>query len=74
MLYDRYDTERCCKVNVLIDSKCGVRLADFGFAAIADGSTSRTTGVVGKSQGTTRWMAPELLYPDKFKFAGRFVK
>ena len=30
--------------------------------------------VVGRSQGTIRWMAPELLYPDEFEFAGKFEK
>ena len=69
-----YNTERCCKVNILIDSQCRARLADFGLAKIVDESASRTATAVGKRQGTVRWMAPELLYPDKFDFTGSFEK
>ena len=69
-----YNTERCYKVNVLVDSRRRARLADFGLAKIVDESTSRTATAVGKRQGTVRWMAPELLYPDMFGFTGRFEK
>ena len=58
----------------MIDSQYRARLADFGLAAVVNESTCGTTSVVGKSQGTIRWMAPELLYPDKFKFTGEFEK
>ena len=58
----------------MIDSRCHARLADFGLAKIVDESTSRTATAVGKRQGTVRWMAPELLYPDRFNFTGRFEK
>ena len=58
----------------MIDSQRRARLADFGLATIVDESTSRTTTAVGKKQGTIRWMAPELLYPDMFEFTGRFEK
>ena len=58
----------------MVDSQCRARLADFGLAAIVNESTSKTTAVVGKSQGTIRWMAPELLYPDMFEFTGRLEK
>ena len=60
------------EVNVLIDSNCRARLGDFGLAKIVDESMSSTAAVVGRKQGTIRWMAPELLYPEKFKFTGRF--
>ena len=68
------DTERFRKVNILIDSECRARLADFGLAAIIDETTSRTTVADGKSKGTTRWMAPELLFPEEFGFTGKFTK
>ena len=58
----------------MIDSQRRARLADFGLAAVVNESTRGATTVVGKSQGTIRWMAPELLYPDKFGFTGEFEK
>ena len=58
----------------MIDSQCRARLADFGLAAIVGESTSTTTIAAGKKQGTIRWMAPELLYPEMFEFTGRFEK
>ena len=68
-----YNTNRHCKVNILIDSRCRAHLADFGLATIVNESTSRTTTAVGRKQGTIRWMAPELLYPEKFEFTGRVM-
>ena len=68
------DTEWSCKVNILIDSECRARLADFGLAAIVDETTSRTTAADNKLKGTTRWMAPELFFPDKFGFIGKLAK
>ena len=58
----------------MIDSQRRARLADFGLAAIVNESTHGTATAVGKSQGTIRWMAPELLYPDNFEFTGEFEK
>ena len=49
-------------------------MADFGLAAVVDETTNRTTIVDGKSKGTTRWMAPELFYPDRFGFTGKLAK
>ena len=49
-------------------------MADFGLVAIVDETTTRTTAVDGKLKGTTRWMAPELLDPEKFGFTGELVK
>ena len=69
-----YYAELFFKVNILIDSQRRARLADFGLAAIVSESTRGTTTIVGKSQGTIRWMAPELLYPDNFGFTGKFLK
>ena len=61
------------KVNVLIDSSHSARLADFGLATIIDEQTSMTTISHGP-RGTTRWMAPELLLPERFGFPGEFQK
>ena len=71
---NHYNTERRCKVNILIDSQHRARLADFGLAVIVNESMRGTTAVVGKSKGTARWMAPELSYPDAFGFTGKFKK
>ena len=61
------------KVNVLIDSSHSARLADFGLTTIIDESTDGS--IVGHGpRGTTRWMAPEMLYPEFFKFPGEFQK
>ena len=49
-------------------------MADFGLATIVDETTSMTTAVNGRSGGTTRWMAPELFFPDEFGFTGEFRK
>ena len=49
-------------------------MADFGLAAIVDETTSRTTVADGKSKGTIRWMAPELLLPEDFGFTGKLRK
>ena len=49
-------------------------MADFGLAAIVDEMTSRTTATGGECRGTIRWMAPELLFPDKFGFTGKLQK
>ena len=58
----------------MIDSQCRARLGDFGLATIVNESTRGTITVVDKIQGTIRWMAPELLDPDKFGFIGVFEK
>ena len=49
-------------------------MADFGLATVFDGSTDWTVGTGGEFKGTTRWMAPELLYPEYFGFTGKFEK
>ena len=51
-----------------MDAGCSARLADFGLAMIIDESTvGSATGGHG-TRGTTRWMAPELLYPEHYGF------
>jgi serine/threonine protein kinase len=57
------------KANILIDSKYSARLADFGLAMIIDGSTVGSTTGGHELRGTTRWMAPEMLFPDHFGFS-----
>jgi len=49
-------------------------LADFGLAVVVDESTGRSTNVSGEMRGTTRWMAPELMHPEKFGFTGDLLK
>lgn len=60
------------KANILIDSKCSARLGDFGLTTIIDADESTAGSVTGGCgpKGTTRWMAPEMLYPDHFEFLG----
>ena len=49
-------------------------MADFELAAIVDETTSGTSPGYGGFRGTARWMAPELLLPEKFGFTGKFEK
>ena len=59
------------QANILINSERRACLADFGPAAIiedassGDGPNGQATG------GTTRWMAPEILDPDRFGYTKR---
>ena len=53
------------KANVLIDEDGHARLADFGLLTIVSDSTTSSSS---RSAGTTRWMSPELLDPDRFGF------
>ena len=62
------------KANVLIDSVHSARLADFGLATIIDESTAGSTTGGRGPKGTTRWMAPEMLYPEKYEFLGDMHK
>lgn len=54
-----------------MDSGCCARLADFGLAMVIDESTA---GYTHSGEGTTRWMAPELLFPEKFGFTDKLAK
>jgi len=56
------------KGNILVDSEYSARLADFGLAMIIGKSTVGSTTGGHEIPGTTRWMAPELLYPEKYGF------
>jgi len=62
------------KVNILIDSERRARLADFGLATVVDETTSKATTADSRLKGTTRWMAPELLFPDRFGFTDKLAK
>ncbi|KDQ49155.1 hypothetical protein JAAARDRAFT_681065 [Jaapia argillacea MUCL 33604] len=46
--------------NILIGSDHSSRIADFGLAIVADRKAAWST----KGSGSTRWMAPELLFPN----------
>ena len=67
---------RFTKANILIDRDDHACIADFGLLIIVSDSTHPTaTSSSSKSAGTTRWMSPELLDPDKFGFkSGRPTK
>jgi len=54
------------KVNILVDQDGQARLADFGLLTIVLDSTYSASSSTPKSAGTTRWMSPELLDPDRF--------
>ena len=56
------------QANILIDRDGRACLADFGLLIIVSNSTHPTTTSSSGSGGTTRWMSPELLDPDKFGF------
>ena len=52
----------------MIDQNERARLADFGLLTFASDPTNTMTSGSVVSAGTTRWMSPELLYPEKFGF------
>ena len=54
------------QLNILIDQDGHARLADFGLLTIVIDSTHHTSSTTPKNAGTTRWMSPELLDPDRF--------
>ena len=56
------------KANILIDSRCSARLADFGLTMIIDEATGGSTTGNHGPRGTTRWMAPEMLLPEEYGF------
>ena len=52
----------------MIDQNGEACLADFGLLTfVSDPSNSKSLGSVTNA-GTTRWMSPELLYPEQFGF------
>ena len=54
------------KLNILIDQDGHACLADFGLLTIILDSTYHTSSTTPNNAGTTRWMSPELLDPDRF--------
>ena len=50
----------------MIDEDGHARLADFGLVTIASDPANPTTSNSAQSAGTTRWMSPELLDPERF--------
>ena len=50
------------------------RLADFGLTVVIDESTAGSTTDHRGMRGTIRWMAPEVIYPERFGFTGEHRK
>ena len=50
----------------MIDEDGHARLADFGLLTIASDPAHPTASSSAQSAGTTRWMSPELLDPERF--------
>ena len=59
------------QANILINSECRACLADFGLAAIIEDASSVDGVSSHKAGGTIRWMAPEILDPDRFGYTKR---
>ena len=57
-----------------MDSECCACLGDFGLAVVIDESISGSVAENRAMGGTYRWMAPELLAPEKFGFTGALLK
>lgn len=52
----------------MIDENGHARLADFGLLTLVSDPTNTVTSHSATNAGTTRWMSPELLYPEHFGF------
>ena len=52
----------------MIDSNRCARVADFGLAVVVEETISN------ELKGTTRWMAPELMDPERYGFIGESQK
>ena len=59
------------KANVLIDRTGHARLADFGMLTIASDITGAACSNSFIEGGTTRWMSPELFFPELFDLEDR---
>ena len=59
------------QANILINSDRRACLADFGLAAIIEDASSGDGPSGHKAGGTTRWMAPEILDPERFGYTKR---
>jgi len=55
------------QANILVDKDGLARLADFGLLTIVSDPTNYATSSSVASRGTTRWMSPELLDPDRLE-------
>ena len=63
------------KANILIDDTCRARIADFGLLTFISDPENPTASSSIVGSGTTRWMSPEILHPEKFGFGdGRHSK
>lgn len=62
------DIDSFLQVNILVNDDGGACLADFGLMSVVLGPETAdvTTSTGGGTQGTYRWMSPELFYPDDF--------
>ena len=56
------------KANILIDQTGNARLADFGLLTIISDPTNVLPSSSYAQGGTARWMAPELIDPQRFGF------
>ena len=52
----------------MVDQDGHARLADFGLLTFVSDPTNSTTSSSATIAGTTRWMSPELLHPERFGF------
>ena len=56
------------QANILINSEYRACLADFGLAVIVEDASSVDGPPTLRAGGTIRWMAPEILDPDRYGY------
>ena len=59
------------QANILVNKNGRACLADFGLLTIEPDAAGTTSSDSFQGGGTTRWMGPELFYPEKFGLTGR---
>ena len=59
------------QANILINSNGRACLADFGLAVMMEETSIAEGPNTYKAGGTIRWMAPEILDPDRYGYVGR---